>query len=66
MVWSNRSQNSVNPAISLHWRGSRFLWVRFGRGGFRLFSERYQGTHGIPITWRYYLGGRVSVKWGNR
>jgi len=65
MVWPNRQKNGLNAAISIHWRGSRLVWVRFGRGGFRLLDERYPEIFPDTSPWRYYIGERVSVKWGN-
>lgn len=38
-----------------HWYG-----IRFGRERYKSFSERNQGTLGIPILWHYWLGGIVS------
>lgn len=29
------------------------------------FSERLQGTRGIPIQWHYYLGKRLSLRYLN-
>lgn len=39
-----------------------FGWgIRFGRPRFRLFSERCQGTRGIPRRYWYFFGGRLTV-----
>lgn len=46
--------------------GVRWLWVgpigfRFGRHPRPLFSERYQGTRGIPRRFFYLFGGRLTI-----
>lgn len=38
--------------------------IRFGRPRHPLFSERNQGTNGIPVRWHYALGGRIAVRTG--
>lgn len=35
--------------------------LRFGRPTWRSFTERYQGTRGIPERYRYALGGRLTL-----
>jgi hypothetical protein len=39
------------------------LIVRFGRPERLPFTERNQGTHGIPVRWHYALDGRLAVRW---
>lgn len=42
------------------------LIVRLGRPERLLFTERNQGTRGIPVRWHYALGGRLAVRWEPR
>lgn len=41
------------------------LILRFGRPDRLPFTERNQGTSGIPIRWHYALGGRLAARWGS-
>lgn len=47
-------------------QGIRWLWVgpvgfRFGVNKHPLFSERYQGTRGIPRRFFYVFGRRLTI-----
>ena len=50
---------TMRPLLAIvtrrYWYG-----IRFGLERYKSFSERYQGTRGIPILWHYWLGGRIS------
>ena len=58
---------SYSPAAThsgVHFRA--VLWLgpialRFGRHGWRKFSERNQGTRGIPRRFFYLFGGRLTI-----
>lgn len=45
--------------------GAHYLFVRFGHEKHKAFTERLQGTRGIPIRWRYLFGGRLSFRYEN-
>lgn len=55
----NEGRDRMRPLLVLVTR-SNWYGVRFGREQFKSFSERYQGTRGIPILWHYWFGGRIS------
>lgn len=42
------------------------LIVRFGRPDRLPFTERNQGTGGIPVRWHYAFGGRLAARWEPR
>jgi hypothetical protein len=65
--WHNTRdlRTSVRASWSLAWGGKRLVWLRFGREGWEPVDERYQGSHGITVHWRYYFGRRLSVQWGD-
>lgn len=48
-----------------HWLRNRnrgpVLGVRFGRNQTRYFSERNQGTMGIPRNFYHLFGGRITI-----
>lgn len=68
-AWWNGNEKGTALArayIGFEWRDRRLFYIRFGRPGRKFFAERHQDTPGFPIVWHYYLGGRISVKWGLR
>lgn len=52
-------QDRMRPVLAIvtrwHWYG-----IRFGRERYMSFSERNQGTRGIPIIWHRWFGGFIS------
>lgn len=56
------SENSGQNAMAILRFNSLNIAIRFGKARSQLFSERNQGTRGIPIYWRYYFGGRISIR----
>lgn len=57
-VWLSRSSADAG--------GRAKVIVRVGRPSRLLFSERHQGTRGIPVRWHYALGGRLAARWEPR
>lgn len=59
--WLDRAEGT-RPCLSIAGK-KKWLRIRFGREQKKAFSERYQGTRGIPIQWHYIFGGRISWSW---
>lgn len=59
--WLPRSEEGIRmqPVLALVTRRT-WYGIRFGREAHMSFSERYQGTRGIPIQWHRFFGGRIS------
>ena len=59
--WMPRIEDNetMQPCLGIY-TGKYLYAIRFGKEQFKSFSERYQGTMGIPIQWRYLFGGRLS------
>lgn len=60
--WMPRMEGTerMQPCLGVYVRGNLYA-LRFGRERYKSFSERFQGTRGIPIQWRYLFGGRLSL-----
>lgn len=56
----------TRPQVDLWWGDRMLVGVRFGRPKWRIFSERYQGTHNIPRRFYYLFGGRLTIVKGRR
>lgn len=61
--WTPRYEDGIGmqPCLSVL-MGDRLFQVRFGFERHRSFTERYQGTRGIPKQWRYLFGERLSFR----
>lgn len=56
---NNTPKFGLKPIHWLRVNNRTIIGIRFGRG-WRLFSERYQGTRGIPVRFIYLFGGLVT------
>lgn len=63
--WLKKVRPDDNHWLMIETRTTEWA-IRFGRPAHAMFSERNQGTNNIPIRWKYYLGGRISVRKNQR
>ncbi len=56
-----RFDAEIDFSISRGARRDFPIVIRFGRYGWRVLSERYQGEHGFPKRFYYFLGKRITI-----
>ena len=59
--WPRNERVGLMPELAVYTKGWIFS-IRFGRPTWRVFSERYQGQHGIPRRRIYLFGERLTLR----